>query len=57
MDGIFFYDKNLQPSYNPCLGQILQENYGEITPELIYRDAAGIHATGDTQVVVMDPAG
>jgi len=35
----------------------LEENYGEITPEFIYRDAAGIYKTGDTQVVVMDPAG
>lgn len=57
MDGIFFYDKFVQPSYNPCMGQVIQANYGQITPEVIYRDVAGYHSTGDTQVVVMDPAG
>ena len=57
MDGVFYWDKFVQPSYNPCMGQILQDNYGQITPELIYRDIAGLHATGDTQVAVMDPAG
>jgi hypothetical protein len=39
------------------MGQILQANYGQITPEIIYRDVTGQHKTGDTQVVVMDPAG
>lgn len=57
MDGIFYYDKHCQPSYNRCVGEILQANYGQITPEVIYRDVAGYHATGDTQMVVMDPAG
>jgi hypothetical protein len=56
MDGIFYYDKFVQPSDNPCVGNILEAYWGEITPEVIFRDIAGYHATGDTQVVVMDPA-
>ena len=35
MDGVFFYDKAIQPSYNPCLGQILELNYGKITPDVL----------------------
>jgi hypothetical protein len=28
MDGIFYYDKYCQPSYNRCVGEILQDHYG-----------------------------
>lgn len=57
MNGIFYYDKFVQPSSNPCVGNILQSFHGEITAETLYRDVAGYHSTGDTQVAVMDPAG
>ena len=57
MDGVFYYDKWLQPSDDLCISAILEANYGKITAEVIYRDVAGYHATGDTQMVVMDPAG
>lgn len=40
-----------------CLGSILTEAHGKITPEVMYRDVAGYHSTGDAQVIVMDPEG
>lgn len=55
MDGIFYYDKHCQPSGDPCIGNILAANDGNITPELMWREVAGFHETGDTQVCVMDP--
>merc|ERR1719453_1304673 len=54
-DGIFYYDKHVQPSSDPCVGNILAANAGKITPELLWRDVCGYHMTGDTQVCVMDP--
>lgn len=54
-DGIFYYDKLVQPSDNACVGNVIRAGYGQITPEYIFRDIAGYHSTGDTQVVVMDP--
>lgn len=55
MDGIMFWNKDLvQPSDDPCFGSILQGNYGKIDAEVLYRQAAPIHQTGDTMVVVYD---
>ena len=56
LDGIFFYDKQVQPSGNPCIGAILNATHGQITAETLYRDVAGYDQTGDAQVIVMDPA-
>lgn len=57
LDGVFFFDKFVQPSGNPCLGSILQNAHGKITPQTLYQDVAGYHATGNAQVIVMDPEG
>jgi hypothetical protein len=57
MDGIFFMDQRVQPSDNPCLGSIIKNAHGKITPETLFGDAAGLHETGNAQVIVMDPEG
>lgn len=57
LDGLFYYDKRVQPSGSACMGSILSANHGNITPETLYRDVAGYEATGDAQVIVMDPEG
>lgn len=54
MDGVFFWDKHPQPSTDPCLNSILASNYGQISPEVIYREVIGYHQTGNTQVCVFD---
>jgi hypothetical protein len=57
MDGVFFYDQHVQPSNDQCVGNILTQAHGKINPETLYADVAGYHATGNAQVVVMDPEG
>lgn len=56
LDGVFFYDKHVQPSDDYCMGDILKESHGQITAETLYRDVVGLQRTGDNKWVVMDPA-
>lgn len=56
LDGVFFFNKLIQPSDNPCMGNILREQHGRINVETMYRDIVGYHQTGDINWVVMDPA-
>lgn len=57
LDGTFYFDKMIQPSDNTCIGNILKDTHGRITPETLYQEIAGRHTTGDATVVVMDPEG
>lgn len=54
MDGVFFWDKHTQPSNNPCLGNILQSQYGEISAATLYRNVTGVGQTGNAQICVFD---
>ncbi|KRX04245.1 hypothetical protein PPERSA_11369 [Pseudocohnilembus persalinus] len=54
LDGIMYFDKHVQPSNDACIGDILSYYWGEITWETLFRDVAGWHKTGDTQVCVTD---
>jgi len=54
MDGIFYWDKTIQPSDDWCLGSILKENLGKIDADFLVRYAAPIHETGDTQLIGYD---
>lgn len=56
LDGVFFFDKHVQPSNDPCMGNILREQHGRITAETMYRDIVGYQRTGDNKWAVMDPA-
>ena len=40
----------------PCFRNHFEPNYGQITPELVYRYVAPRSETGDSQVIVMDHA-
>ena len=55
LDGVFFLNKHVQPSDDPCMGNILREQHGHITAETMYRDIVGYQRTGDNKWVVMDP--
>jgi len=55
IDGVFYYDKGIQPDGDVCLSGVLNLNHGKITPATLYQDAAGFHQTGNAQVIVMDP--
>ncbi|EAS01169.1 acid ceramidase-like protein, putative (macronuclear) [Tetrahymena thermophila SB210] len=54
MDGIMFWDKHVQPSQNYCLGSILEDGYGKIDTEFLFRVVSGVHETGNAQVCVFD---
>lgn len=54
IDGVFYFDKHVQPSNDECVGNILKDAVPNITPATLYRDVAGFHQTGDTQVCAMD---
>jgi isopenicillin-N N-acyltransferase-like protein len=49
MDGVIFWDKGED---NACIGSILQANYGNITPALLYQQVVALRQTGDTIVAV-----
>lgn len=55
LDGVFYYDKGVQPDGDVCLSGVLNLNHGNITAATLYQDAAGFHETGNAQVIVMDP--
>lgn len=55
LDGVFFYDRHVQPSGSTCIANILTPAHGSITPETLFRDVAGYHRSGNAQVIVMDP--
>ena len=54
MDGVQYFDKHTQPSDDPCVGNILKASLGNITPATLYREVAGFHQTGNTQMCAFD---
>lgn len=54
MDGVMYWDKHVQPSNDPCLGNILETGYGSIDAEYLFRVVGGVHKTGDGQVCSFD---
>jgi isopenicillin-N N-acyltransferase-like protein len=53
LSDVLYVDKHVQPSHDPCLGSLLQDAHGAITPEMLVR-VASVHETGDTHVAVYD---
>jgi hypothetical protein len=54
LEGIFYIDKHVQPSSDPCLGATLQAAYGNITASYLYQTSAAQLQTGDTLLAVYD---
>jgi hypothetical protein len=54
--GVAFFDKHVQPSNDPCIGQLLvnPNYYQKWTMESFWRVIGGSHQTGNTQLVVFD---
>ena len=53
-DGLVFVDKHTQPSENPCMGDLMSEYYGNITPEIAIRNIVGPFQTGDLHAALYD---
>jgi len=53
LKNIVYVDKHSQPSHDPCLGSILQEAHGSVTPTTMV-DVCATLQTGDTHAAVYD---
>jgi len=51
---IVYVDKHVQPSGNPCLGELLKNNYGKLNAPNIIQNVTPIIQTGDMHLAVYD---
>ena len=54
LPGVFYLDKHVQPSDDPCLGSTLSAGYGNLTATYLYQTSAALLETGDTLLAVYD---
>ena len=50
---VIYVDKHVQPSHDPCLGSLLTQAHGSITPKSLI-DIAATLQTGDTHAAIYD---
>eukprot|EP00042_Codosiga_hollandica_P049930 m.587845 g.587845 ORF g.587845 m.587845 type:complete len:423 (+) comp57990_c1_seq2:175-1443(+) len=53
-EGLVFVDKNVQPSTDPCLGSLLTEYYGALSPLNTIQNIISTFQTGDLHAAVFD---
>jgi len=56
MKNLVYINKHVQPSSDPCLGELLKAQYGSIDSEYLIRHVAAEHQTGDSHAAVYDYA-
>jgi hypothetical protein len=56
MPGLVWVDKHVQPSNDPCMTNLLKQNYGRITPEIIIRQIVSRFQTGNMHIAIYDYA-
>jgi len=54
MSNLLYVNKHVQPSNDPCLGQVLQEQYGAIDSNYLMQYVTAKHQTGDAHAAVYD---
>jgi len=54
MPNLIYVNKHVQPSSDPCLGNLLQEQYGAIDSNYLMQHVAAEHETGDAHAAVYD---
>jgi len=54
IEDVIYVDKHVQPSSDPCLGNILNEGWGSIDAKYLFQQAAARLETGDMHVAVYD---
>lgn len=51
---VYYVNKDMQPSTNPCLGLLLKDLYGNITAELLATHVASYEQSGDIHAATFD---
>ena len=51
---MLFIDKHVQPDYDPCLNDLMDEFYGEISAENTIQYITPVHETGDMHIAIYD---
>jgi len=54
LNNVVYINKHVQPSQDPCLGDLLKSQYGSIDAEYFIRHVAPEHQTGDAHAAVYD---
>ncbi|ETO10631.1 acid ceramidase-like protein [Reticulomyxa filosa] len=54
IEDVIYVDKHVQPSSDPCLGNVLNEGWGNIDAKYLFQQAAARLQTGDMHVAVYD---
>lgn len=49
-----YVDKHVQPSHDPCLGELMNYNWGNITSNYMFQNVAAQLQTGDMHIAVYD---
>eukprot|EP00698_Gefionella_okellyi_P020891 TRINITY_DN6653_c0_g1_i1.p1 TRINITY_DN6653_c0_g1~~TRINITY_DN6653_c0_g1_i1.p1 ORF type:complete len:440 (+),score=86.37 TRINITY_DN6653_c0_g1_i1:53-1321(+) len=55
-DGVMYWDKHMQPSHDPCMPSLLQQYYGNLTPENTIKYITAQFQTGNLHIAVYDYA-
>jgi len=53
-DDIVYVDKHEQPSHDPCLPSLLQQQYGAIDPQNVIQNITAVFQTGDMHIGIYD---
>lgn len=56
MPGLVWVDKHVQPSQDPCMTNLLKQNYGKLTPDVIIRQIVSRFQTGNMHIAIYDYA-
>lgn len=54
MPGLVWIDKHVQPSQDPCMTNLLKQNYGNINPDVIIRQIVSRFQTGNMHIAIYD---
>jgi len=54
IEDVIYVDKYVQPSGSPCLGNVLNEGWGNIDAKYLFQQAAARLQTGDMHIAVYD---
>jgi len=54
MKGLVYINKHTQPSYDPCMAQVLKEHYGSLDPLITIKYITALTQSGNNHIAVYD---